>query len=94
MAQVEIETKARLARKQAGERLIALGKALVGGATSELTFGGDSLRFTVADEVSWEFELEVDGDEIELEIELTWSVAAPAAAPKLTKSTRRANGKA
>jgi amphi-Trp domain-containing protein len=100
MADVEIKRKARLSRKQAGERLIALGKSLVDGATSDLEVGGDSIRFTVADQVAWEFELEVDGDELELEIELKWSTAAPAApeapaaAAKRTKNARRADGKA
>jgi amphi-Trp domain-containing protein len=79
MADVEIKRKVRLSRKQAGERLIAVGKALVGGSKSELEFDGESISFTVADHVNWEFELEVEGDEIELEIELKWSDAAPAA---------------
>ena len=100
MADVEITRKIRLSRRQAGERLIALGKALVDGATSELEFGGDSIRFTVADQVAWEFELEVDGDELELEIELKWSTAASAApaastaAPQRTKNARRGDGEA
>jgi amphi-Trp domain-containing protein len=99
MADVEITRKTRLSRKQAGERLIALGRSLVDGATSELEVGGDSIRFTVADQVAWEFELEVDGDELELEIELKWSTApaapaAPQAAAKRTKNARRADGKA
>jgi len=100
MADVEIKRKVQLSRKQAGERLIAVGKALVGDPTSELDFDGESIRFTVADEVRWEFELEVDGDEMELEIELKWSDAAPAApaataaeaaAPKRTRNSRRSN---
>ena len=73
MADVEIKRKVRLSRKQAGERLIAVGKALAGGSKSELEFDGESISFTVADQVNWEFELEVEGDEIELEIELKWS---------------------
>jgi amphi-Trp domain-containing protein len=95
MADVEIKRKIRLTRKQAGERLIAVGKALAGAPTSELDFDGESIRFTVADEVNWEFELEVDGDEMELEIELKWSDAAPAApaapatAPKRVRNSRR-----
>ena len=92
MADVEIQRKTRLSRKQAGERLIALGKSLVDGATSELEVGGDSVRFTVADKVAWEFELEVDGDETELEIELKWSdspAADPPAEPGHARPTRR-----
>src|SRR4051812_33765673 len=72
MADVEITRKIRLSREEAGERLLVLGKALTGGSRSELDFDGDSIRFTVADQVEWEFELEVDGDELELEIELKW----------------------
>jgi amphi-Trp domain-containing protein len=89
MADVEIKRKIRLTRKQAGERLIAVGKALVGGPTSELDFDGESIKYTVADHVNWEFELEVDGDEIELEIELKWSDAAPAAPAKRVRNSRR-----
>ena len=43
MADVEIKRKIRLSRKQAGERLIAVGKALAGGANSELEFDGESI---------------------------------------------------
>ena len=65
--------------KQAGERLIAVGKALAGGADvgAGLRRGFDQLHRRGP--LEWEFELEVDGDEIELEIELKWSDAAPAA---------------
>ena len=75
MADVEFERKARLSREQAGERLIALGRALAAGRTAEVDEEGVSIRFAVADEVEWEFELEIDGDEVELEIELKWSTA-------------------
>ena len=81
MADMEIKRKIRLSRKEAGERLIDLGKALAAAPTSELSIDGDSIRFTVADELDWEFELEVDGDEMELEIELKWTRAAAAAPP-------------
>jgi len=81
MADVEITRKTRLTREEAGERLIALGKALTAGPKSKVGFDGDSIRFAVADHVEWEFQLEVDGDEVELEIELTWSDAAPAEKP-------------
>jgi amphi-Trp domain-containing protein len=68
MVDVEITRKTRLTREEAGKRLIALGEALTSGARSEVGFDGDSLRFTVADHVEWEFQLEVDGDEVELEL--------------------------
>jgi amphi-Trp domain-containing protein len=94
MAGIEIKRKIRITRKEAGERLIELGKAMAAAPESELDLNGDSIKFTVADEVDWEFELEVDGDQIELEIELKWSqapatVAAPA--PPAAKRTRNSH---
>jgi amphi-Trp domain-containing protein len=97
MAEVEIKRKIQITRKDAGERLIELGKALAAAPESELDLDGDSIKFTVADHVNWEFELEVDGDEVELEIELKWSQAPvvasapkPAAPPaKRARSSRR-----
>ncbi len=73
MPDVEIKRKVRLSRAEAGRRLIALGEALSGGPKSEMDFDGDSIRYTVADNLEWEFELEVDGDETELEIEMKWT---------------------
>lgn len=88
MAGVEIKRKIRISRKEAGERLIDLGKALTEGPESELDLDGDSIKFTVADDVAWEFELEVDGNTVELEIELKWS-QAPEAEPVQTPPTAR-----
>jgi amphi-Trp domain-containing protein len=93
MPDVEIKRKVRLSREEAGQRLIALGTALTGGSKAQLDLDGGSMRFTVADQVEWEFELEVDGDETELEIELKWSdslAAEGAATPARAKATRSA----
>ena len=79
MAEVEFESKVRISREQAGERLIALGKSLIGGARSNLEQEGHSIHFNIADDIDWEFELNIDGDEVELEIELKWSNRKPAA---------------
>ena len=81
MPNVKIKRKVRLSREQAGQRLIAMGTALTAASKFEVDFDGEeSLRFTVADDLEWEFELEVEGDETELEIELKWS-DAPATEP-------------
>ena len=98
MPDMEIKTTVRLSREEAGQRLIALGTALTGGAKSHVDFDGSSIRFTVSDQLEWEFELEVEGDETELEIELKWSdpppaaaaAAEPAAVPRRAKATRTA----
>ena len=92
MVDVEITRKTRLTRKQAGERLIALGKALTAGTRAEVGSDGDSIRFTVPDHVEWEFQLEVDGDEVELEIELTWSDAPAGKAAKAAPADEAAAG--
>ena len=93
MADVEIKRKVRLSRQEAGERLIQLGTALAGAPTSELDFDGDSIRFTVAEKLDWEFELEVDDHGLEIEVELKWSHASAAPAPpagaKPVRSSRR-----
>ena len=78
MPDVELERKQTLTREEAGKRLIAVGEALVKGSKSKLEFDGDSIAFTVAEQVQWEFELEVEGDETELEIELKWTDTHPA----------------
>jgi len=77
VAEVEFESKVRISREQAGERLIALGKSLIGGARSNLEQEGHSIHFNIADDVDWEFELNIDGDDVELEIELKWSTRKP-----------------
>lgn len=91
MPDVEIKRTVQLSRKEAGQRLIALGTALTEGSSSQLDFDGESIRFTVADQLEWEFELEVDGDQTELEIELKWSdsvSAEPPATQGRSKTTR------
>jgi amphi-Trp domain-containing protein len=91
MPDVEIKRKVRLSREEAGQRLVALGTALIEGSKSEVDFDGESIRFAVADQLDWEFELEVDGDETEIEIELKWSdspVAEPTSQPRRARATR------
>jgi amphi-Trp domain-containing protein len=89
MPDMEIKRTVTLSREEAGQRLIALGKALTEGPKSHVDFDGDSIRFVVSDRLEWEFELEVDGDQTELEIEMRWSDAKAADGPA---ETRRASG--
>ena len=93
MPDMEIKRTVKLSREEAGQRLIALGTALTGGPKSHVDFDGDSIRFTVAEQLEWEFALEVDGNQTELEIELKWSDPPTADAPAATghpRATRRA----
>lgn len=95
MAELEIKREIRISREEAGEILIALGKELAGGSTTELDLDGGSIRFDVADQVEWEFELSLDGDKMELEIELSWSTAqASAKAAPTAKAAAKAESPA
>lgn len=81
MPKLEIKQKAELSRKQASERLIALGRALATGSEVELDSGGDTISLVVADRLGWELEIEVDGDQVEIEVEFSWR-DAPSDSPK------------
>lgn len=71
MPKLEIKQKAELSRKQASERLIALGRALATGSEVKLDSGGDTISLVVADRLEWELEIEVDGDQVEIEVEFS-----------------------
>ncbi len=96
MPNVEIKSTGGLTRKQAGQRLIELGNALVGGSTVEVDWGNDKIKLGVADRVEWELEIEIEGDETELEIELKWRDSASGGAaespmhanPRRTRTSR------
>ena len=77
MPNVEIKSSAGLTRKEAGNRLIELGNALVAGSKVELDWGQDTFKLGVANRVDWELEIEIEGSETELEIEISWRDAAP-----------------
>jgi amphi-Trp domain-containing protein len=94
VANVKVEHKASLTRKQVAEALAALASALDNGPKAEMKVAGLEVSLVVPDEVRTEFEIEVDGDEIEIELELKWSTAAPASktpapAPKASTPSRR-----
>ncbi|MFD3429166.1 amphi-Trp domain-containing protein [Nocardia fluminea] len=72
MPKLEIKRKSELSRKEVGERLIMIGRALAHGSEVELKTGDESIEIVVADRVNWELEIEVDGDETEIEIEIKW----------------------
>ena len=79
MPNVEIKSSAGLSRKEAGNRLIELGNALVAGSKVELDWGQDTFKLGVANRVDWELEIEIEGSETELEIEISWRDAASSA---------------
>ncbi len=68
----EVETKERLSREQAAERLRRLADMLARHNDIEFERGGMRFTVSVPDEVDLKIELEIESDERELEIELTW----------------------
>jgi amphi-Trp domain-containing protein len=76
MADVTLEQKQSLTRKEAAVWLHALSKAFERGGEAEFPMpGGATVEFRVPDEVKAEFEVKVDGDEVEIEVEFAWSTA-------------------
>ena len=68
----EFETKERLTREQAAERLRRLADDLERHNEVSLLRDGVPIRVAVPDEVTFKFELELEDDERELEVKLTW----------------------
>jgi amphi-Trp domain-containing protein len=75
MADVKLEQKQSLSRKEAAVWLHALSKAFERGGEAELPMpGGATVEFNLPDEVKAEFEVEISGNEVEVELEFTWSL--------------------
>jgi amphi-Trp domain-containing protein len=76
MADVKLEQKQSLSRKEAAVWLHALSKAFERGDEAELPMpGGATVEFRLPDEVKAEFEVTVEGDEVEIEVEFKWSTS-------------------
>jgi amphi-Trp domain-containing protein len=74
MSDVKLEQKQSLNRKEAAVWLHALSKAFERGGEAKLPMpGGATIEFHLPEQVSAEFEVEVQGDEVEVEIEFKWS---------------------
>jgi hypothetical protein len=50
---VDMETETRLSRREAGQRMIALGQAFAQGSPSEIGSDSESIRLAVTDELEW-----------------------------------------
>jgi amphi-Trp domain-containing protein len=80
MADVKLEQKQSLGRREAAVWLHALSKAFERGGEAEFPMpGGATVEFRVPDEVTAEFEVKVDGDRVEIEVEFAWSTQASSA---------------
>jgi amphi-Trp domain-containing protein len=68
----QVETKERLRREEAAERLRGLADMLARHNNVEFERGDIRFAVHIPDELSLKIELDVETDERELEIELTW----------------------
>jgi amphi-Trp domain-containing protein len=77
MADVTFERKKPLTREEAAVWLTALARGFSHGGKVELPVGDDGVvTLRLPDEVTADFEVEVDGDEVEVELEFSWSLRA------------------
>ena len=88
MAEMKFERKELLSRKEAAARLLEVAEALGSSGDFELQGGGEKLQLDVANEVTFELEIELEDGKTELEMEIKWS-STPQVAPTPTRSTAR-----
>jgi amphi-Trp domain-containing protein len=84
---MKFEKKEVLSRKDAAARLSEIAEALGSGGDFELQGGGEKLKLDVADEVTFELEVELEGETTELEMEIKWSTSTPRVAAGTPRST-------
>jgi amphi-Trp domain-containing protein len=84
MADVKVELKESISRKDAARWLSQLSHAFANGHEGELPFGSGTVSMEIPDRVRAELEVEVEGNEVEVEIEFKWQIADPEKAPRPT----------
>ena len=72
MELIEIEEERRMQREEAAELLRQLADSLSRHNSVDVVRNGVKLNVKVADQVTVEFELEVESDKSSLEIEISW----------------------
>jgi amphi-Trp domain-containing protein len=82
MADVKVELKESISRKDAARWLSQLSHAFANGHEGELPFGSGTISMEIPDRVRAELEVEVEGNEVEVEIEFKWQIAEPEKAPR------------
>jgi amphi-Trp domain-containing protein len=78
VSDVKVQQKQSLSRQEAARFIAALAGGLGEDGKVTVQLGSSTLELSVADQVDWELEVEVNGDEIELELELKWSTSGRA----------------
>ena len=69
---LEISEKRKMGREQAAKLLHSLADSLARHNEVEFSRGGMDIHVKVPDEVTLEFEIEVESDESSIEIEISW----------------------
>jgi amphi-Trp domain-containing protein len=88
MADVKVELKESISRKDAARWLSQLSHAFANGHEGELHFGSGTVSMEIPDRVRAELEVEVEGNEVEVEIEFKWQIAEPEKTPRPSDGAR------
>ncbi len=79
MADVSFERTKSLSRGEAAVWLLALSKGFThGGEVTLPVGGGGAVTLRIPDEVTAEFEVEVENGRVQVELDFTWSLTRPA----------------
>jgi amphi-Trp domain-containing protein len=69
---LEITEKSKMRREEAAELLHALADSLASQNAVDLMQNGIKVHIKVPDEVTVEFEVEIESDESSIEVEISW----------------------
>jgi amphi-Trp domain-containing protein len=72
MPEMKFKKTQSLSREEAAARLTEIAQALSQGEEFELERGGEKLKLDVPEEVTLEFEVEIEDGKTELEVEIKW----------------------
>jgi amphi-Trp domain-containing protein len=89
MAEMKFEKKEVLPRNEAAARILEVAEALASSGDFELRGSGEKLKLDVADEVTFELEVELEDGKTELEMEIKWSSPEAQVEARPTRSTAR-----
>lgn len=73
MTKMKFKKQERLTRAEAAARLTEIAKALRNSADFELERDGEKLELDVSENVTLEFEIEIEDGQTELEVEIKWA---------------------
>jgi amphi-Trp domain-containing protein len=72
MPEMKFKKTESLSREEAAARLTEIARALSHGEQFELERGGEKVKLDVPDEVTVEYEVEIEDGKTKLEVEIKW----------------------